>query len=65
MVVRLYSKLEFGGHRIIGNNAFSSVQLALDLKAGSVPGLTIIKYNYTGTQSMLKVKKVNILVGFK
>ena len=32
LVVRLVSKLKYEGHHLIGDNAFSSIQLAIDLK---------------------------------
>ena len=35
IITRLVSKLKYNGHHIIGDNAFSSVQLALDLKKGA------------------------------
>ena len=53
IVMRLVSKLKYEGHHIIGDNTFSSVQLAADLKAGYVdPTFTIPKSDYTGTQKM-------------
>ena len=39
LAVCLVSMLTYKGHHIIGNNTFSSVQLALDLKTGK------LKYN--------------------
>ena len=56
LVLRLCSKLRYSGHHIIGDNAFSSVQLASDLKMGKVPIIHINKCDYTGTQCMLSVK---------
>ena len=35
--------LRYTAHHIIGDNAFSSVQLAVDLKKGSCPGLRVNK----------------------
>ena len=57
LVVRLCSQLKYNGHHIIGDNAFSSVQLASDLKHGNVPGMDVKKCDYTGTQCMLTGKK--------
>ena len=59
IVMRLASKLKYDGHHIIGDNAFSSVQLAVDLKIGrcSVKQNRIPKCDYTGTQKMLVKQK--------
>ena len=61
LVVRLASMLQYDGHHIIGDNAFSSVQLAVDLRNGSVPGAKARKADYTGTQVMMakKAKSTN------
>ena len=56
IVVRLASMLQYDGHHIIGDNAFSSVQLAVDLRNGSVQGTKVRKADYTGTQVMMKNK---------
>jgi len=56
LVIRLASYLTYNGHHIIGDNAFSSAQLAIDLRKGSVPGLKMVKTDYTGTQVMLTKK---------
>ena len=53
LVVRLASILQYDGHHIIGDNAFSSVQLAVDLRNGSVQGAKVKKADYTGTQVMM------------
>ena len=45
--------LQYDGHHIIGDNAFSSVQLAVDLRNGSVQGAKVRKADYTGTQVMM------------
>ena len=37
LVIRLVGMLSYDGHHIIGDNAFSSVQLASDLKVRKVP----------------------------
>ena len=58
IIMRLVSKLKYNGHHIIGDNAFSSVQLALDLKKGVCPGLRVPKADCTGTQVMKKQKKI-------
>ena len=51
--MRLVSMLEYEGHHIVGDNAFSSVQLAVDLKRGDGHNLLDIKKcDYTGTQKM-------------
>jgi hypothetical protein len=57
LLVRLASKLKYNGHHIIGDNAFSSVQLAVDLKAGTVKGMNVKKCDYTGTQNCQKPGK--------
>ena len=57
LVVRLASKLQFSGHHIVGDNAFSSVQLASDLRNGTCPALRVPKCDYTGTQVMQKKAK--------
>lgn len=56
LVVMLASYLTYIGHHIIGDNTFSLVQHAIDLRKGSVPGLNILKTNYTCTQVMLTKK---------
>jgi len=56
LVIRFASYLTYNGHHIIGDNEFSSVQLAIDLRKGSVPGLKMAKTDYTGTQVMLTKK---------
>ena len=56
LVIRLVSKLKYDGHHLIGNNAFSSIQLATDLKKGSVDNIRIPKTTYTGTQVMMTKK---------
>ena len=45
--------LQYDGHHIIRDNAFSSVQLAIDLRNGSVQGEKVKKADYTGTQVMM------------
>ena len=64
--MRLVSELKLNGHHIVGDNAFSSVQLAHDLKIGKVllPNLTICKCDYTGTQLMLKKNKGGPMMHF-
>ena len=59
LVMRLASELENDGHHIVGDNAFSSVQLATDLKCGKCPHpeINIRRCDYTGTQVMQKSKK--------
>ena len=53
IVMRLVSMLDYEGHHIVGDNAFSSVQLAVDLKRGDGHNLLEIKKcDYTGTQKM-------------
>ena len=49
LVMRLANQLSFNGHEINGDNAFSSVQLALDLKKGYCEYMNIKKCDYTGT----------------
>ena len=63
IVMRLASKLKYDGHHIIGDNAFSSVQLAVDLKIGrcSVKENRIPKCDYTGTQKMLTKKNTAVV----
>ena len=56
LVIRLVSKLKYDGHHLIGDNAFSSIQLATDLKKGSVDNIRIPKTTYTGTQVMMTKK---------
>ena len=55
--MRLVSKLKHNGHCIIGDDAFSSVQLSMDLKKGACPGLRVPNANHTGAQAMKKQKK--------
>jgi hypothetical protein len=57
LLVRLASKLKYNGHHIVGDNAFSSVQLDVDLKPGTVKGLNVKKCDYTGTQNCQKPGK--------
>ena len=45
--------LQYDGHHIIGDNAFSSVQLAVDLRNGSAAGAKARKADYTGTQVIM------------
>ena len=56
LVVRLVSKLKYDGHHLIGDNAFSSMQLATDLKKGSIDNISIPKTTHTGTQVMMTKK---------
>ena len=64
LVIRLVSKLKYKGHHLIGDNAFSSIQLASDLKKGSVDIIRIPKTTYTGTQVMIRKKNPNWHPGF-
>ena len=58
IVMQLVSMLEYHGHHIIGDNAFSSVQLVVDLEQGNDHDLLWIpKCDYTGTQNMQVKKK--------
>ena len=57
LVMRLVGMLNNHGHHIIGDNAFSSAQLALDLKRGDNKLFHITKCNYTGIQKMKLNKK--------
>ena len=55
LVMRLVSRLQYSGYHITGDNAFSSVQLASDLKQGKAdPEMYIPACDYTGTQLMSK-----------
>ena len=56
LVMRLENQLSFNGHEIFGDNALSSVQLAIDLKKGNCEHINIKKCDYTGTQVMQKKK---------
>ena len=51
ILMRLVSELKLNGHHIVGDDAFSSVQLVHDLKIVKIPlqNLTICKCDYTGT----------------
>ena len=55
LVMRLVSRLQYPGHHITENNAFTSVQLTSDLKQGNTaPVMYISLYNYTGMKLILK-----------
>ena len=55
--MRIVGMLNYNGHHIIGNNAFSSAQLALDSKCGDNKLFHIPKCDYMGTQKMQLNKK--------
>ena len=54
LVVRLASMLQYDGYHIIGDDAFSSVQLTVDLRNECVQGAKVRKADYTGTQVMMR-----------
>ena len=61
ILMRLVSRLKYAGHHIVGDNAFSSIQLATDLKRGWCAGnLRIVACDYTGTQVMPKKSSSNL-----
>ena len=56
ILLRLASRLSYTGHHIIADNAFSSIQLATDLRWGTTQAIKCNKATFTGTQVMQNTK---------
>ena len=56
LVACLVSKLKHNEYHLIRNNAFSSIQLATDLKLGSVDNIRVPRTMHTRTQVVMTKK---------